>query len=74
MPRCSHTETCAFFTADVGYSPELNHAMKERYCLGNSSACVRLLAAAIIGMENVPDDMLPSDERTLEEIKRRAKG
>lgn len=70
MPRCSHTATCAFFTADVGYSPELNHAMKEQYCLEDNTRCARLLAAKIVGMENVPVEMLPTDEALLEELKK----
>lgn len=69
MARCMHTEICSFFTAEVGYSPELNHAMKERYCLDDNSDCARLLAMDVIGMENVPDEMLPGDHEMLEQFK-----
>lgn len=70
MPTCPRTETCAFFTSDVGYSPELNDAMKRRFCLENNAACARLAALEILGEGNVPADMLPTDDETLARIAR----
>lgn len=69
MPRCAHTETCPFFTAEVGFSPELHDAMKARYCLGDNSDCARLKASEILGgVTLVPTDMLPSDTERLATI------
>ena len=68
MRMCENTETCPFFNSDVGYSPELNHAMKERFCMSDSSECARYLAAAAVGLPNVPADLLPTDYVRLEAI------
>lgn len=68
MPICPRTETCAFFTSEVGYSPELNDAMKRRFCLRDSSACARLAALDILGEGRVPAEMLPTDDDTLAQI------
>jgi hypothetical protein len=71
MPRCEHTEICPFFTAEVGFSPELHDAMKSRYCLGDNSTCARLLACEQLGgVEFVPTDMLPSDDKRLAGLKK----
>ena len=62
MSECQYTPICPFFIAQIGYSPELNAAMKEQYCLGDSSSCARLLALDVVDrVEDVPDDLLPSD-------------
>lgn len=66
MSECKYTPICPFFIAQVGYSPELNAAMKEQYCLGDNSNCARLLAIEIVDrIEDVPDDLLPSDHPRL---------
>jgi hypothetical protein len=70
MPRCEYTETCPLFIAEVGYSPEFSEAMKRSFCLSDSSRCARLLAIAVVGRENVPAEMLPTDEELLEELKK----
>jgi hypothetical protein len=62
MPRCANTETCSFFTAEVGFSPILHDRMKECYCLGDHESCARLHAGRVLGNVNlVPQDLLPSD-------------
>ena len=68
MARCRYTETCPFFTAGVGYSPGLFEAMRDRYCLGDSDDCARLLAITVVGRENVPAEMLPTDHETLKRL------
>jgi hypothetical protein len=70
MPRCEHTDTCTFFVVEVGYSPELNEAMKKRYCLEDNTECARRLAMDLVGRSNVPDEMLPTDVDLLEELKK----
>lgn len=58
---CVYRETCPFFLSDVGYSPELNHTMRQRFCLDDSTGCARYIALLAIGREQVPMDLLPSD-------------
>ena len=69
MPRCKRTEICPFFSEKIGFSPALNDAMKEQYCLGEHARCARKQAAeALGGIEFVPPDMMPSDFDRLAEL------
>jgi hypothetical protein len=70
MPICPHTETCAFFNTDVGYSPELNDVMKNRFCLQNNESCARRAALSLLGEGNVPAEMLPTDDHVLDDLGR----
>lgn len=65
MSRCQWTEVCVFFTDDVGYSPEMQEQMREVYCLGDSSDCARLAAIADLPLEEIPDDLIPTDHERL---------
>lgn len=66
MAACKYTPICPFFISQVGYSPELYMSMKEKFCLGDSAGCARLLALDVVDrVEDVPDDLLPSDHNRL---------
>ena len=65
MPSCANTPECPFFN-DGGYSPQLNDAMKKRYCLANNPECARRRAIETIGREAVPNDLLPTDDARLD--------
>jgi len=67
VPECAYTSICDFFVSEVGYSPELNHNMKQHFCLEDNTHCARLLAMDIVG-ENIPVDMLPTDTERLTEL------
>lgn len=71
MTECKYTSECPFFLADVGYSPELNHVMKQMYCWSNTSDCARLLAIPVVGRERIPAGMLPTDTGLLAELRMR---
>jgi len=64
---CTYCESCSFFTSDIGYSPELNHTMRQRFCYGDNAGCARMIAFLAIG-DNVPVDLLPSDIDRLAEL------
>lgn len=70
---CIYRESCPFFTSQTGYSPALNHAMKERFCLDDSTNCARFIALNAIGRENVPADLLPSDTDRLDDLTSRVR-
>jgi len=57
---CEYRDSCSFFETDIGYSPELNHTMRQRFCYEDSSGCARMIAFVYIGDET-PADLLPSD-------------
>lgn len=69
MNVCEHIEVCLFFNDEVGYSPDMAEAMKRRYCLGDPTDCARLQAAALVGRDNVPADMIPTDTDALERVR-----
>lgn len=65
---CEYHESCPFFASVTGYSPQLNHTMKQRFCLEDSTECARYIALHAIGRENVPLDLLPSDCNRLADL------
>lgn len=68
MTRCALADDCPFFTTEVGFSPDLNEAMRQKFCLGDSSGCARLSALAYMSREEVPADLLPTDIERLQLI------
>lgn len=61
MSVCVYLDTCPFFKDGPGYSPELHESMKQRYCLGDSSDCARLLVMECVPRPDIPEDLLPTD-------------
>ncbi len=74
MSRCHLAEDCVFFNVEVGYSPELQTAMRKEYCLGRFEDCARLLALEFMRREELPADMIPTDHEQLERLSRSRTG
>ncbi len=72
MSTCKYTGICAFFTDAVGYSPDLWEEMKAIYCHGDWKTCARLEAAGFLALEDIPDELLPSDFGRVKELARSA--
>lgn len=55
---CEFSSRCAVF---AGRSVPADVAMRYRdhYCMGDCSACARWALALAIGIDEVPDDLLP---------------
>lgn len=68
MTECEYTAVCEFFVSETGYSPELNHMMKQRFCLEDNASCARLLAMDVVGADKVPAEMLPTDNELLSQM------
>jgi len=68
MPICQYTEICPFFITDIGYSPEMHRTMKQRFCFEDNSSCVRFAAMEVLAIEDIPDDLLPTDAERLREL------
>jgi hypothetical protein len=66
--KCTYIEACPFFAEEIGYSLQLNETMRARYCLGDSEACARYQAIALVGREAVPADLLPTEHERLAEL------
>lgn len=75
LATCEHTPICPFFISQVGYSPELYMTMKDKFCLGDNAGCARLLALDVVErVEDVPDDLIPSDHERLGTLRREVYG
>lgn len=68
MTRCQWTEGCVFFADEVGYSIDLQAAMRNRYCLGDNSGCARLDAMNDLPREEIPNDLIPTERERLVEL------
>lgn len=68
MATCVWTEECVFFSEEVGFSPDLNAAMRQRFCLGDNTGCARLEALAVLPLDEIPDDLLPTDNERLQRL------
>jgi hypothetical protein len=62
------TDVCVFFNDEVGYSIDLQAAMRLRYCLGDSSACARLAARNAMPLDYLPDDLIPTENARSEKL------
>jgi hypothetical protein len=62
------TEICVFFNDEVGYSIDLQAGMRITYCLGDSTACARLLAMDVLPLSRIPDDLIPTDAVRVDEL------
>ncbi|PKQ16633.1 MAG: hypothetical protein CVT67_04375 [Actinobacteria bacterium HGW-Actinobacteria-7] len=68
MPRCAYTETCVFFNDEVGYSIDLQASMRLTYCMDDYASCARYQTLLTVPREQIPDDLIPTDESWALEI------
>ncbi len=68
MAKCVWADICIFFNEEVGFSPEMNQTMRERFCLGDSSGCARLEALDILPLPVIPEDLIPTENDRLKAI------
>lgn len=68
MSVCEWSKVCPFFADEIGYSIGLFSAFRSEYCYGDQSRCVRLIAVDYLPLNEIPDDLLPTDHERLEEL------
>jgi hypothetical protein len=68
MPRCQYTDICIFFTDEIGYSIDLQAAMRIEYCMGDFESCARFQAMPYLQPEEIPDDLIPTDHARVAEL------
>lgn len=69
MSACSLLDRCIFFKDNMSDMPSTATILKAKYCSeGGSSSCARYLVFEKLGMEKVPQDLLPSQIDRMEEI------
>ena len=57
MDQCEFFDICTFVKTDESAS------FKESYCNSNSLRCARYMVTQALGVDKVPEDLLP-DEKT----------
>jgi len=68
MTQCIRTDTCVFFTDEVGYSPELWGEMRAAYCLVGDPTCARFRLLAYMAADEIPSDLIPTDTQRADEL------
>ena len=58
--ECKSFPTCRYFHANPEINVEQADKLKEIYCLGDPSACIRKKVAAECGREHVPVTLSPA--------------
>ena len=56
---CPHLGACGIVQGDLEKMPGLVERFKQNYCLGNHAACCRRWVWDFLGVEKVPELMLP---------------
>ena len=59
MTRCEFFDLCMFFEDNYGDMPVTAIIYKSQYCDKDFENCARNMTAAILGPEQVPDDLFP---------------
>jgi hypothetical protein len=66
---CKLLEQCRFFHTNMADMPTSVSLLKTRYCKGGgSSGCARYIVYKKLGVDHVPETLLPNQLDRLEEI------
>jgi len=59
MAKCECLGGCIFFGDKMKDMPATANMLKQKYCLGDNTACARHIVFRALGKENVPQDLFP---------------
>ena len=59
MKECECLPNCPFFNGRMDEMPASVKMFKRQYCLGNHISCARYRVYKELGLDHVPDDLLP---------------
>jgi hypothetical protein len=68
MPDCECLESCLFFKTIITDMPATVEIIKRKLCRTDNTNCARYRVLRVLGEENVPDELFPSDNDAAEEI------
>ena len=68
MGECSELQGCRFFNETMHQMPTVGEMMKNRYCLGDFSACARYRTSKNLGSGSVPVDLAPNDHKRADKL------
>ena len=60
MAECQCLSGCPFFNDKMQNMPSMAGMIKEKYCLGDNTACARYMVFKTLGREKVPPDLYPA--------------
>ncbi|MDI6712813.1 MAG: hypothetical protein QMD96_06185 [Anaerosomatales bacterium] len=64
---CEFSSRCAVF-AGRSVAPDAAFRYRDHFCTGDRRACARWALASAIGIERVPDDLLPQQHARADEF------
>ena len=59
MTNCEYSNLCFFYNKKIDDMPKTYEYIKSKFCDGNFCECERYKLSKSLGIEKVPDDMLP---------------
>lgn len=65
---CARLDACPFYNETLADMPQMADHLKRKYCLADAQNCARLMAAKVIGPENVPVDLFPNGHAQLDRV------
>jgi len=60
MAKCECLVTCPFFNDKMKNMQGMANIYKNKYCLGDNSACARYMVFKALGSGTVPSDLFPN--------------
>ena len=66
--RCPRFEACVFFQENGNQMPELMDRLRKRFCCRDNTRCARLWVVNELGVESVPDTMMPHQYEWAQQI------
>jgi len=61
MADCNYLPSCQYFNDKLKNMPIASESVKSMYCLWHYDECARYMVASVMGSENVPSDLFPTE-------------
>ena len=69
MAECDCIQGCPFFNGKMAIAmPTIVEGLKKKFCLGDNTNCARHQVKEALGKAAVPPELLPTDNKTAQEI------
>ena len=68
MADCEILNTCPFFNDQMSEMPAMSNIIKKRYCRGSNTLCARHMVFRVIGRDQIPADLYPSQVERADKI------
>ncbi|MBT0666289.1 hypothetical protein KI809_18415 [Geobacter pelophilus] len=68
MAVCDLVTKCGYVSSAMEAMPATGKLLANIYCNGHPADCARYIAASVVGIAKVPEDMSPSDDDLAKKI------